>query len=241
MTTTILILAAGGSSTELQADYPVCLTEVDGISLIEKITQNCSAISDANYVFAIRESDCIKFHLDRVIRLLIPLANIVRVPDSTAGSACTSLLAICQQNPNDSLLVISANELVDVNFSTIIQSYIVNKFDAATITFKSIHPRYSYVKLNQEGLVVEAAQQKPLSLHATAGVFWFRRLSDFSDGVKCMIKKEASVNEKFYVAPVFNELILKNKLIGVYPIDSSKYIPLKNEKQLNQYAHGRLT
>lgn len=239
MTTSILILAAGQPVQRTQGNaFPLCLTELNGRSLLERIVDNTRGIGAARHVFAVLNQDVQRFHLDKVVRLLAPEAMVVQIPESTRGSACTALLAACQLDRESELLVISANELVDLDFSEVLADYRRRNLDGGLLVFPSIHPRYSYVRLNSEGLVVEAAQQDPISNHATAGAFWFARTGDFIDAAQNLIRKNASVNEQFYVAPCFNEIILKQGRVGVHELDSAKYYPLKDERQLTRFEQG---
>ncbi|HHY6977615.1 TPA: glycosyltransferase family 2 protein [Yersinia enterocolitica] len=235
----ILILAAGQSSPESREDsYPLCLTETDGMSLIERIVLNTKKIPDSKYCFALLDKDAEKFHLDKVVKLLVKDSTVIKIPEYTKGSACTALLAASQLNQQDELLIISANELVNIDFSNVLNDFNLRKLDGGTLIFKSVHPRYSYVSLNTDRIVIEAAQQKPISQNATAGVFWFARTHDFAEAAKNLIRKNASVNGKFYVAPTFNELILKQMKIGTIDLNVDDYKLLKTERQAQQFESG---
>ncbi|HEI6851944.1 TPA: glycosyltransferase family 2 protein [Yersinia enterocolitica] len=235
----ILILAAGQSSSESREDsYPLCLTETDGMSLIERIVLNTKKIPDSKYCFALLDKDAEKFHLDKVVKLLVKDSTVIKIPEYTKGSACTALLAASQLNQQDELLIISANELVNIDFSNVLNDFNLRKLDGGTLIFKSVHPRYSYVNLNTDRIVIEAAQQKPISQNATAGVFWFARTHDFAEAAKNLIRKNASVNGKFYVAPTFNELILKQMKVGTINLNVDDYKLLKTERQAQQFESG---
>ncbi|AKF36277.1 TPA: glycosyltransferase family 2 protein [Yersinia enterocolitica] len=235
----ILILAAGQSSPESREDsYPLCLTETDGMSLIERIVLNTKKIPDSKYCFALLDKDAEKFHLDKVVKLLVKDSTVIKIPEYTKGSACTALLAASQLNQQDELLIISANELVNIDFSNVLNDFNLRKLDGGTLIFKSVHPRYSYVSLNTDRIVIEAAQQKPISQNATAGVFWFARTHDFAEAAKNLIRKNASVNGKFYVAPTFNELILKQMKVGTIDLNVDDYKLLKTERQAQQFESG---
>lgn len=239
MSTNVLILAAGEVPFDKHEDsFPLCLTELDGVSIVERIVKNTAEIESVKYCFAILEKDAERYHLDRAVALLAEDAKIVCIPASTKGSACTALLAASQLPPQNDLLIVSANELVDLNLALVVEDFKKRDLDGGTMTFRSIHPRYSYVRLNAEGLVAETAQQKPISHHATAGIFWFRRTDQFVDAAKSSIRKSASVSGKFYVAPAFNELILEQARIGIYELDTRKYHPLKTERQVQQFENG---
>jgi hypothetical protein len=239
MATTILILAAGqGSFEDHSSHYPLCLTEVEGVSLLERIFDGVRNLPNATFAFAFLNNEVERFHLDKVAKLIVPDATIVRVPESTQGSACTALLAASQLNPDNELLIISANELIDIDLSEVVYDFRDRALDGGVLVFRSVHPRYSYVRLNPEGYVVEAAQQEPISHNATAGIFWFSRTKDFVQASMSLIRKNASNNGKFYVAPAFNELILDQARIGVKELDLGKYTPLKNETQIQQFEYG---
>jgi len=236
----ILFLAAAPTILENDLDaFPLCLREVENVSLMERVIKNTSDIHGANYIFSFLKRESNRFHLDKIAKLLLPSASIIMLNDVTQGSACTALYSIVSDADDDSeLLILSLNEYVDIDYSKVLVNFRSNHYDGGVLTFRSTHPRYSYVSLNEFGLVTEAAQQNPISTNATAGVFWFSRTGDFISASKNMIKKNANVNGKFFIAPVYNELILLQAKIGCYPISNDVYHPLKNERQSLIYETG---
>ena len=90
--------------------------------------------------------------------------------------------------------------------------------DGGILTFKSIHPKWSYAKIDDTGFVQEVAEKKPISDQATVGVYYWRRGSDYVKYAEKMIESNDRVNGEFYVCPVFNYAIAdgkKIKTIGV--------------------------
>lgn len=232
----ILILAAGRAPADIKDDqFPLCLTEFDGIPLIEAISQKLTLLETGKTILAMPENDVVSFHLDRIAKLLFPNSVVIRTRGTTQGAACTALLSIEHINNDEELLIVSANELVDLDFPSVISSFRERNFDAGTITFPSVHPRYSYVRTNEDGLVVEAAQKNPISRSATAGVFWFARGSDFVAAAKQMIRKGARTDGMYFICPTFNELILTQARIGTVHIEAKHYHPLKSERQIHQF------
>lgn len=239
--TNILILAAGRIDADDNAEilYPTCLAELNGVSVLEKTVYHLKSIPNANYVFALHAKDIADFHLDSVASLLAPDSRAVVVPENSMGSACTALLAACNLDPDQPLLIVSVNELVDQPLGSIVCEFSERELDAGTIVFRSVHPRYSYVRVDNLGFVIEAAQQNPISQLATAGIFWFAKTDYFIQSAKNAIKKNSQTNGYFYLAPVFNELILLQKKIGVHEIDRMRYIPLKTVNQIKRYEQGQ--
>ena len=239
MNTNILVLAAGQQlNLEGETSYPTCLAEIGGVSLLEMIIVNTLNIRSSACTFAFLKADISRYRLDKVARLLRPDARIVPIPRATKGSACSALIASCQLPQEDALLIISANELVDLDHCEVVKNFVENEYHGGVLTFKSVHPRYSYVKLHSSGLVIEAAQQDPISQTATAGVFWFRRTEYFVQAAMSMIRKSAFVGDSFYLAPTYNELILRQMRVGAFSIGNSRYRPLKTSKQADSFERG---
>lgn len=231
----VLILAGGQSdSNSDDGNYPLCLAEINGAPLIQHLVQACGGIGTNRFVAAFRKSDIDEFHLDSIVRVLSPSANIVSAESDTRGAACTALLAIGYINNDEELLIVNGNELIEVHYRTIVTDFRDRNLDAGTVTFSSIHPRYSYVRLSEDELVIEAAEKRPISRHATAGFYWFAHGKDFVHSAQAMIRKDASVNGSFYICPVLNEMVLEQNRIGIFPIDVSQYRPLKTARQIMQ-------
>jgi dTDP-glucose pyrophosphorylase len=229
----VIVLAAGQSmSNSDDGRYPLCLTEIDGAPLIQHIIIECLKIHPRRLVVAFRKEDVEEFHLDDVVRLLAPTAIVICGDRDTRGAACTALLAMGHVDNDDELLIVNANEFVDVDYLQIIGSFKDRAYDAGTVTFPSIHPRYSYVRVSEKGLVVEAAEKRPISRHATAGFYWFVRGSDFVRAAQTMIVKDAAVNGEFYICPALNELVLEQARIGIFAIRAEQYSPMKTARQI---------
>lgn len=230
----ILVLAAGQPSPDIQGgNYPVCLVELDGLSVLELLVKSCKDLGDTQFIFTFCEDDIRRYHLDNVARLLVPQSKIISVSSQTAGAACTALLAITYIDKNEELLIVNGNEFLNANFSEIIYDFRSRKLDAGTVVFNSIHPRYSYVRLNEENYIIEAAEKNPISRNATAGFYWYARGSDFISSAQMMVRKNASVDNLYYISPTLNEMVLRQARMGVFSVDSNQYIPLKTERQLN--------
>lgn len=233
----ILILGGGVSTInqDSQDYYPVYLTEVQGASLIERIVESTNPLTDSSVTFAFQSNEIEKFHLDNIIKVLNPKANLIKLPNSTQGSACTTLYGVCQLPAESEVLIISANEFVDVNYELAINEFRRKDCNAGVFVFESIHPRYSYVRLGEVGQVSEVTQHNPITHNATTGLFWFKNSSELVESIKNMIRKDANIRDKFYIAPALNELILEQKNVGVYNITSEHYYPLKDADQIYQY------
>ena len=233
----ILVLLAGNSSEFFNKGflYPKYLTEVQGTPLVEHVIKSYENLKDSNFIFTVLKEDCDRFHLDNVINLLIPDATVIKIEELTRGAACTALLAIDSINNDESLLVVNGDQILDVNFARIIDSFMQENLDGGIITFNSVHPRWSYVRLDENGFVIEAAEKRPISKHATAGVYYFKKGSEFVESAMNMIEKDANVNDLYYVCPSYNEMILKQRKIGTCNIDRAQYISVATPDDISNF------
>lgn len=231
----ILILAAGQGASPQGDGYPLCLAEFDSVPLIQRVIDSCRPLRPINLIVAFRGEDIHNYHLNHVVTLLWPNAMILNVHDKTQGAACTALLAAGAIDSDDELLIVNGNELLDTDFLNILKDFRGRQLDAGIAVFHSIHPRYSYVRVDEDGLVVEAAEKKPISTNATVGFYWFSQGKDFVRAAKNLIRKDARVNGNFYICPTFNELVLEHRRIGIHKVDSKAYHPLKTGRQIEQF------
>jgi dTDP-glucose pyrophosphorylase len=239
MLTQILVLAAGVAKTIGDGHaYPAFLAETDGVTVLEKIVANTANLPNSEHIFAFRESEMKRYRLDNIAKNISTTSKVVAIPDGTLGSACTAMFVASQLDQAAPLLIMSANELVEANFESIVDEFSQKNVTAGTVAFRSTHPRYSYVKLDESGNIVEAAQQNPISNLATTGIFYFKTTDIFVNSAKSMILKNAHTEGNFYIAPVFNEIILANGSVAVSLIDKSQYNPLKTEKHILLYEQG---
>ena len=93
--------------------------------------------------------------------------------------------------------------------------------------------------MTQNDEVVEAAEKNPISQNAVAGMYWFKSGKMFVEAVKNMIRKDAKVNNAFFISPALNELVLTHKKIGSFRVEPGQYRPLKNQAQIQAFEnHG---
>ena len=218
--------------------FPAYLAERNGISVIQRILNSCNKIDNAKIVFSVLEADAQQFNLSDVLKQLSISAKLRITPDLTKGSACTALLAACELIQDHELLILSANEIVDIDLINLLHDFRSLKVDAATVVFHSIHPRYSYVQIDAQNNISEIAQREPISSNATTGLFWFKKTSDFVEAAKNMIISRSPVQDKYFVGLSLNELILDGKKVGFQRISEDMYIPLKDQIQSTFYQIG---
>jgi len=92
---------------------------------------------------------------------------------------------------------------------------------------------YSFVKLDNDGFVIQSAEKISISSIATVGIHYFKRGSDFVKFADEMIKRKISIKNEYYVTPIFNLFAENNKKIVTMPV--KQMWPLGNPNEINQF------
>jgi len=232
----ILIPMAGEGSRFAKEGYtfPKPLIDVEGKSMIETVVENLSF--NGTYIFLVRKKHLIKYSGLRstIDRITQGNYKIVEVEELTEGAACTALLAKKYINNEEDLLIANSDQFVEYskqNFLTLINH--CKDLDATVFTFNSTHPKWSFVKVNEEGIATRVEEKNPISDIATCGIYWYKRGSDFVKYAESMIAKNIRVNNEFYIAPVYNELIDDRKKLLPFFVD--KMWGLGTPEDLNRF------
>jgi len=212
----ILIPMAGAGSRFEKAGYtfPKPLIEVNGKPMIQLVVENLNI--DGNYIFIVQKGHREKYNLDTTLNLISPKCKIYEVDGITEGAACTTLLAKESINTNSSLLIANSDQFVKWNSDEFLYSAQSQSIDGAILTFESTHPKWSYVKTDQNRIVTEVAEKNPISNTATVGIYFWKRGSDYVKYAEQMINKNIRYNNEFYVCPVFNEAIQDGKIFKTF-------------------------
>ncbi len=232
----ILIPLVKDSSLTVKSEYYniPSLIEIEKKPIIQYVYENYLSIPNAEFIFVIRKQDNEQYHLGSVIKLLNPQNTIIVANSETAGAACTCLLANEYINNEDPLLIVNGEQFMNENIEKIIEKFEQRQLDGGIITFQSIHPRWSYVRLDENKNVIETAEKRPISKSATTGVYYFKQGKDYVRSAMQMIQKDVNVNGNYYICPVYNEMILEQKKIGVYEIVPDHYFSFSTLKGLSE-------
>lgn len=219
-----LVPALNGGEFFKDCIFPKLLYEVDGKPMIEVVLNNLNDIEDVNFIFVLSEEECNRFHLDSSIRVLTSgKCEIIKLSSVTQGALCSCLMAIEFINNADPLIIANCDQVIDVNYNDVLNSFHKQNADAGVISFESVHPRWSYIHVGSNGDVDEFAEKHPLTREAVAGFYWFRSGADFVSAAEQSILKESSLGGKYYISSALNELILQGKRIRSYAVPSFAY------------------
>ena len=214
-TLNVLIPMAGAGSRFEAAGYtfPKPLIEVRGKPMIQVVVENLNI--DARYIYVVQKRHYEKYNLDYLLRLITPRCEIVQIEGVTQGAACTTLLAKEFIDNGDSLVIANSDQFVEWNSGETLYSFMADGIDGGIVTFNATHPKWSFAKIDEDGMVLEVAEKKPISNFATVGIYFWKKGADYVKYAEQMIERDIRTNGEFYVCPVFNQAIEAEKKFRV--------------------------
>ncbi len=206
----IVVPMAGRGSRFAGAGYttPKPLIPVGGRPMIQWVVENIRPQRPHHFTFI-----CLAEHLDKYpevpaeLRRLCPGCHIVPVRAVTEGAACTVLLASDLINSSDPLMIANSDQIVDLDINQYLAAADAPDVGGLIMTFWADHPKWSYCRMRADGTVSEVVEKQVVSNEATVGIYNFRQGRDFVRAAETMIAKNLRVNNEFYVAPCYNQLI----------------------------------
>ncbi|GAC1610787.1 MAG: glycosyltransferase family 2 protein [Aquirhabdus sp.] len=239
----VLLPMAGNSvlAAEMGYPYPSPLVEISGMPLIQRVIENLQEIGSPLQIKAVlRAEDCQRFHLDSTIKLLADgNAEIVRLQKETAGALCSVLMAVEHVYNDTPLVIANTDQIFDpgVLQAMMRQIELLNP-DAACPTFSSVHPRWSYLRLDGTR-VIEAIEKNPVSRHAVAGLYYFKSGKQFADYAMKAVLNGREVDGRFFISSALNEYILDDKNVLAIPIKNEGYHSFFTAQRVAEYERAK--
>ncbi len=235
----ILVPSMGKSLFFQDSYFPKPMIEVAGKTMLEQLAENYSTLPEKKFIFVFSRKDCTEFHLDDSAKILTDYnAEVIVLEDQTAGALCTCLMAVdlvCNDSP---LIITNNDQIIEADFPHVLAKFEAEEAEAGLITFDSIHPRWSYARIN-DGEVIEVAEKRPLSKSAIAGFYWFRHGSTFVGAAQRAVLKGCEVNGQYYISSSVNEVILDGGKVSYYQIDRKSYHSFYSPEKIADYEDRR--
>ena len=115
----ILLPSMGKSSFFKDSFFPKHLVEINGRTMIEQVIDNYATLKDKKFIFVLPEQDCMEFHIDSSIKILVPQSHIIKLRNQTAGALCTCLMAVEVINNDIPLVIANSDQVIDIDYGKI--------------------------------------------------------------------------------------------------------------------------
>lgn len=194
--------------------------------------------SDVNqYIFIAmidNDVDVVKFINEQCERLNLSEYHVILIDYLTDGQATTASLAEKYWNPNNALLI--------YNIDTYVEAGEMNskelKGDGFIPCFQAEGNHWSFVRLDDNGKVVEIKEKNRISKYCTLGAYYFKSCKLYKELYdEYYSKTQELVNGEKYVAPLYDYLLTKCGEIYISDIESSKVHVLGTPEELEMFLN----
>ena len=190
--------------------------------MIEVVIENLRPKSGHRFIFICQKQHLQSFDLGPILHNAGENALVIPIEYVTAGAACTVLLAEQYINNDEPLMIANCDQYISTAIDTYLKGMEIDKFDGYIMTMAADDPKWSFIRLDDCGLVTEVVEKKVVSTEATVGIYNYLHGSDFVSAAHAMIAANDKTNNEFYVAPVYNYMIASGKRVGYMNIGSDR-------------------
>ncbi len=220
-----LIMPMGGAGTRFARDGYECpkpLLDLNGRHFFEyaadSLMKNCDIES---ITFVVLKDHVERFSIDTSIRKYAPDARIVILDHVLNGAVLTSIEG-AKTIDNDLPLIFCDCDLMfrsDKLYQYVRDgSYNGTGLDGWLVTFENSDGRFSYVKTDEQGFVIETAEKKPISSRAVCGAYGFGNKNIFLENADKYM--DNCPYDEYFMSGIYNLMIKEGLKVGEFPTDS---------------------
>lgn len=190
-------------------NMPKPLLDLDGETMISRVIRNLMSRDVKKLVLIMSEES--KFDLKK-IKQDFKWAEIDSkvINYTTEGPAITSSLAREFLDMESPLIIANSDQLIA---HPIANDYkLIEDCDGIIWAMEDQDPKWSFVKIDERMMAVELAEKRVISDLATVGIYAFGKAQMFFSSLEKAILGHETVNDEYYVAPLFNHLINKYRI-----------------------------
>lgn len=235
-----VIPMAGHGNRFKEAGYriPKYLIEVKGKKLLQYSLESLPLDLATNIIFIALREHQENFNIEKEIKSVLKNKSfkLILLDDVTEGQAQTVLKARDYLDNKTDLIIYN----IDTYFkSNTLEERLLDdrkKKDGILGAFKSNGTNWSFAKVTGEGIVMETAEKIPISDNALTGFYHFTDPLDFIDTAEYFISKKQKYKNEYYVAPMYNRLIDKDRLFVLDFV--SNFIALGTPEEVEAFKNS---
>ena len=216
----IVIPMAGAGSRFANAGYkePKPLIPIFNKTMIEVVVSNLTPKREHRFIFVCQNEHIKEYDLKDKLSKLDKDVEIIGIDEITEGQLCTVLKASDFINNEEALMTANSDQYIDFDINDYLEYMESKEYDGLIMTMTSKDEKWSYAKIDDNGIVIETAEKKVISNEATVGIYNFKAGKDLVKAADKMIQDNIRVNGEFYICPVYNYLIKEGYKTGIYNI-----------------------
>jgi len=235
-----VIPMAGHGNRFKNAGYniPKYLIEVKGKKLLQYSLESLPLDLATNIIFIALKEHQENFNIEKEIRSILKeiTFKLILLDKVTEGQAQTVLKAKDYLDYKTDLIIYNIDTYFQSNTLKEKLLDINKKKDGILGAFKSGGTNWSFAKTNSKGIVLETAEKIPISNNALTGFYHYTNPLDFIDTSEYFISGKQKYKNEYYVAPMYNRLINKDRLFVLDFV--SNFIALGTPEEVEEFKNS---
>lgn len=222
---------------------PKPLIELDGKVLFMRAIDSL-AVEGAPmaYTFIVRQEHIERYGIDRLIREVLPQAEVLSVDHTTGGAVETCMIARDSIADDDAVVVMDCDlQFSSRRFSELIARSLqepgIEARGGALVSFRSTLPKYSYAEVDSTGRVIRTAEKEPISDHALCGAYFFASGREFKAAAERLLAEPVMLKPEYYVSLLYNYLLSDGSRVDI--ADMEDYRSYGTPEELMRYMPCR--
>lgn len=218
-----LIMPMGGKGSRFNKEgfsIPKPLIEIKGYPFFYWATQSIKKyVNLESLTFVVLQEHIDDYRIDEVILNFFPEAKIEVIPHVLDGAVLTCLNGV--KNINDDLPVVFND--CDHIFSC--QSFYdfcnmgnFDQLDGALLSFTSNDSKFSFLRTDDKGNVIETVEKVTVSDKAICGVYYFKNCAVFQQATEKYL--DICNYSEYFVSGVYNVMASEGKIIRPFVVES---------------------
>lgn len=245
----LVIPMAGESKRFLNKGYavPKYMIEAKGLTLFDYALKSLPLDIMTKIIFVglksheekYRLSDFIEGRMKDIFDYPKDKYRIVLLDHPTQGQAETVYKAKDHVLPDKDLIIYNVDTYFRSGSLTRLLSSSGKKDGVlGAFVLKDKDPKWSFAKVDGDGVVVKTAEKEQISSYALTGMYHFSRAEDFFNVFEYHAEQKILFKNEYYVAPMYNYLIVQGKKFVLNLCDS--FQPLGTPEDVESFIdHGK--
>lgn len=205
----LVVPMAGLGKRFVEANYKTLkpLIPIHGVPMVRVVVDNLMSNQIGHVVVVALREIVESVDLREILsHLEVPL-TIVAVDKLTEGPADTVIQARQVLDDNLPLVIANSDQYVDAGLENFYDELMKAVDLGSILTMEDDNPKWSYVELDDHGLVINVREKVVISNQATVGVYGYSKARLAWNAFSEMWQANDRTNGEFYVAPAYNYLI----------------------------------
>jgi dTDP-glucose pyrophosphorylase len=200
-------------------------------TMFEWAMASLEAFFDEKFIFiAQKDHEAEEFIQEKCKELGIGDWNLIEVSEKTDGQATTALLAEKKMQESEEFAVYNIDTYVEKGE---IRDNIDS--DGCIPVFEAGGEKWSFVKTDKKGNVVDVAEKKRISNLATLGFYHFGSLEDFKKAYSEMREEVKEEYGEVYIAPLYNWFIENDRELSIQRVNPDKIHVLGTPEDVKEF------